>query len=185
MVFEAMLNRVNYLRANGHPGMTLRQYLSGSGARFYGPIKHGLITENYLRKAVDPYRGPHGIDAEIDEPLAGSNYVKGYADQGGPGDPNYGKSKVFYNKEGFGDFGGSSKYRLQQQRAVLDRALKDETAKQQVEGSGNVKIEVKPDPTKPRSPVFKDVSIERPKQMTPAGEGNKFGEASLNSSGAV
>ena len=52
-------------------------------------------------------------------------------------------------------------------------------------GSGDIKVTVPPDTGKKKSPVFKDVVVDRPVQMKKTEEGAKFGEASLNSSGAV
>jgi hypothetical protein len=123
-VFESLANRLNMMRANGHPNLTLRQYLN-SNPNFYGPIRRGEINENYLRRNVDPYRGPRGIDAEIDEVLAGSNRIRGMTDQGSRGDPNFGVGEtIMSNREGYNDFGGrggqgpAQRYRAEQQRNV-------------------------------------------------------------------
>ena len=67
----------------------------------------------------------------------------------------------------------------------LDKSLAAETSKQKVSGSGDIKVTVPPDTGKKKSPVFKDVVVDRPVQMKKTEEGAKFGEASLNSSGAV
>ena len=105
-VFKSLANRLNMMRANGHPNLTLRQYLN-SKPNFYGPIRRGEINENYLRREVDPYRGPKGIDAEIDEVLGGSNRVRGMTDQGSRGDPNFGVGEtIMSHGEGYNDFGG-------------------------------------------------------------------------------
>ena len=64
-------------------------------------------------------------------------------------------------------------------RNVLDTTMGNENAKS-VEGTGNVKVdvEVKTDYPMHKSPVFKDVKVDRPKQMDPAPEGKKTGTAS-------
>ena len=64
-------------------------------------------------------------------------------------------------------------------RNVMDSTLGREAAKS-VEGTGNVKVdvEVKTDYPMHKSPVFRDVKVDRPKQMDPAPEGKKTGTAS-------
>lgn len=140
-IFESMVNRVNYLRQNGYPNLTLKQYLSdkgnqyGGGARFYAPIRDGQINEDYLRREAD---GPNraSTDREMDAVLSGTNAIGMRTNQGGPSDSGYYDKDSIYSPggkpgkgaEGYGDWlgggairsgtMGTREWRLQQQRAV-------------------------------------------------------------------
>jgi len=122
-VFESMLNRINALRANGQPNLSIREYLSRRGsAQFYGPIRRGEITERFLRSVIDPY--PDDVDRDINRVLRGSNEVLGFTDQGSRNDPNFARERasgefVYSHGELYGDHNAAARnYRIQQQRAV-------------------------------------------------------------------
>jgi hypothetical protein len=129
-VAEALFNRLNLLRKT-QPNLTLREYLSRTGEnQFYGPLRgtgRDPINEDYLQR-MEKYA--YEIDPEIDKALGGSNELRGMQDQGGPGDPNYGRSLIIdpVTKEGYGDFGpGGQAYREEQQRRVASGGLEAET----------------------------------------------------------
>jgi murein DD-endopeptidase MepM/ murein hydrolase activator NlpD len=109
-VAESLFNRLNMLRQNGQPNLTLREYLSRQGNnQFYGPIRRGQITPS------------DSANAEIEQALSGSNDIRGMTDQGSAGDPNFGRGEtIMHQGEGYNDFGGEMgrRYREQQQRQV-------------------------------------------------------------------
>jgi hypothetical protein len=180
-VYEALVNRVNFLRSHGHPNMTMREYLNGPGRRFYGPIQSGKINEAYLR-GVDHYIGD--VYKEMESVHAGRNVLHGLTDQGGPGDPNYGKSIWIdpQTREGYGDVAGAARWRMEEERRVAgggtrsaDRASVNrgmiKTVK--VDANGSVDIDVG---TYARNALvgnrfFKDTTPERQTQMEPAKKG--------------
>lgn len=118
-VMESLANRLNFLRANGEPKLTLAEYLSRQGKdQFYGPIKRGEINERWLRRTDG--EAP-SIDREIAAVLNGSNLIRGMTDQGSAGDPNFGVGETIHSHgEGYNDFGrGAAKaYRVAQQARV-------------------------------------------------------------------
>lgn len=73
---------------------------------------------------------------------------------------------------------------LAARRKELDRMAAEE-AKRKIEGNATVKVNVPYTSPKHKSPVFKDVPMERPTQMQKADDGQKFGQASLESTGAI
>jgi hypothetical protein len=116
MVMESLANRLNYLRANGQPNLTLREYLSRTGTnQFYGPIRRGQITE-----ALQNQAHAQGVNSDIDAVLAGTNLVRGFSDQGSAGDPNYHRGEYMDTpgRESYNDFGGARAWRQEQQRHV-------------------------------------------------------------------
>lgn len=138
-VAEAMANRMAYARS--HEGQTKNSYVYGK-AGFRGTIHgemysgfFGPITSNpavlqrriaYLR--AHPEEAAR-VDRDIEYAFGGSNRLRGYGDQGGPGgrghrdDPNYYRAVVFgrTGDEGYGPWppeGGGEARREEQQRNV-------------------------------------------------------------------
>lgn len=100
-VAESLFNRMSM------NGGTVASGIGGGSRSFYGPVRRGLV-EPRLRELE---RNPAKMAArmrQIDEALAGSNYVQGHTDQGSAGDPNYiaGGTGVNINRERFNDWGG-------------------------------------------------------------------------------
>jgi hypothetical protein len=120
-VTESLFNRLNYLRANGQPNLTVEQYLATSPKSFYGPIRRGAVDRGMAAGA-----NAGVINGDINAALAGSNFLRGMTDQGSRGDPNFGVGEtIMANGEGYNDFGrgAARSWRVADQKQVADRGL--------------------------------------------------------------
>lgn len=141
-VTESLANRLEYVNqgraAKGLPPRTLDQMMSPA---FYGPMRiPGKLQGAMANLARNPKRAAQ-IDAAIDSVVVGGrNRLKGATDQGLPTDPNGrwmggrvtgpGIDQV-YNDWGGGPGGhaGAARFRIDQQRAVAERASQEAAAK--------------------------------------------------------
>jgi hypothetical protein len=105
-VVESLMNRMLLAREAGRAG-TIAEGIGGGAGSFYGPVRRGQVEG----RLAELERNPERLAARmrnIDEALAGSNIIRGYTDQGSPGDPNYVAGGVGVNIAGerFNDYGG-------------------------------------------------------------------------------
>jgi hypothetical protein len=135
-VTESLMNRMNLVHGSLEHGIA-------EGPRsFYGPARHPGMVEARMRELeVHPKRMNERM-AQIDAALAGSNFTKGYTDQGSRGDPNYERGGVGVNINGerFNDWGvaGARAYRENQQAHVLSGGQRDLLANGAAAGVGGV-----------------------------------------------
>ncbi|UQR64300.1 phage tail tape measure protein [Bradyrhizobium sp. C-145] len=102
-VAESLMNRMDMNGGSIAGGLGF----NNRGRSFYGPVRKGLDIGRLRELERDPKRMAARM-RQIDEALAGSNYIRGHTDQGSAGDPNYiaGGTGVNINRERFNDWGG-------------------------------------------------------------------------------
>lgn len=108
-VAESLMNRMDMNGGSIAGGLGF----NNRSRSFYGPVRKGLD----ISRLGELERNPAKMAArmrQIDEALAGSNFIKGHTDQGSAGDPNYmaGGVGVNINRERFNDWGGGRWGRL-------------------------------------------------------------------------
>lgn len=100
-VAESLMNRIDM------NGGSIAGGIGGGSRSFYGPVRRGLVEPRVRELEHNPAKMAARM-RQIDEALAGSNYIQGHTDQGSAGDPNYfaGGTGVNINRERFNDWGG-------------------------------------------------------------------------------
>lgn len=107
-VVESLFNRTAYMRDHGR-NVSLGHMMGADDPdnAFYAPVRAGQVGSEWARLQQHPAELA-ARNANIDEALGGSNYIKGHTDQGSKHDPNYdaGGIGVNWNGERFNHWGG-------------------------------------------------------------------------------